>query len=109
MEEPIIVVDREGEVNIFASLPDAASWIEPQDARDGEYRVFDTAGVEYLAGARSDNASVEFHPVGGGPDFDRVREIACDVLRSLPDGAPSVMPSTPAELRAALEPLIKYR
>lgn len=107
MEGPIVVVDRAGEVNIFASLVDAANWIEPQDARDGEYRVFDFTGAEFLAGAVDDRSDVELRLAGTKPDFDLVRMLAWEVLRSLDSGVPRALPATPTELRDALEPLMQ--
>lgn len=46
MQAPIIVVEKSGEIQIFESVSEAESFIEPIDARNGEYSVYDADGYE---------------------------------------------------------------
>ena len=78
---PLILVDTRDEVTIFSSADMVSMHLEAQDVLNGEYRLFDCAGLEYPLSAESDNSPVL---VGGStnrePSFDLVRDIASRLL-----------------------------
>jgi len=46
MQLPLITVDTHGELSILATPDQVSRLLEAQDVRDGEFRLFDSAGVE---------------------------------------------------------------
>jgi hypothetical protein len=54
MANPVLVIARDGDVWVFRSTERAANWMEAQDVRDGEYRLFECDGREYQLSAESD-------------------------------------------------------
>jgi hypothetical protein len=64
--EPPIIADNFGDVLFFRTVPDAEAYIEPIDARNNEYIVFDSKGRLLQITVRSRNKvsieSVESEP-----------------------------------------------
>ncbi|HWK26449.1 MAG TPA: hypothetical protein VNS09_07805 [Solirubrobacter sp.] len=45
MRPPIITIDREGWLSVFASVGEAEAWLEAPDVEDDEYLAFDADGA----------------------------------------------------------------
>lgn len=85
MRTPVLVVARDGDIWIFRDADRAANWMEAQDVRDGEYRLFDCAGTQYQITADSDSSPVHTgHPISGYDNSDYVRRLASEYLAALP-------------------------
>jgi hypothetical protein len=107
MELPLITVDSQGELTIF-STPDMVSrYLEAQDVRDGEFRLFDCAGVEYLLSADTDSSPIIVGPAIGD-HTSLVRAVARRYLESLPArkrrGPVDLELRTPGDVSRALSP-----
>ena len=83
MDLPLITVDTWGELSIFRTPDQVSHWLEAQDVRDGEFRIFDCAGVEYLLSADTDSSPVVVGPAVG-EHWELVRELALRYLERLP-------------------------
>ena len=80
---PLITVDSRGELSIFNTPARVSHWLEAQDVRDGEFRIFDSAGVEYSLSAATDSSSVVVgHAIGN--HWELVRALALTYLEQLP-------------------------
>jgi len=62
---PLVIMDTCGELDVFRTPETMSNWLEAVDVRDGEYRVFDCAGVEYEVWAASDSSPVMLGPMIG--------------------------------------------
>jgi len=83
---PPIVIDDDGDLEIFASIRDACRYMKPTDVQDDVYDVFDGAGYELTAvvrqGRRVDGAvPASFSAVGRGSS--RSHASAATVTESL--------------------------
>jgi hypothetical protein len=85
MKPPLLVVDTEGWLTIFATPIRATGYLEAQDVVNGEYQMFDVTGAEYPLSAENDNAPIEIGPaLERLPDFDLVRSVAQTFLDGVP-------------------------
>lgn len=112
MRNPVIVVARDGDVWIFRTADGAAAWMEAQDVRDGEYRLYDCAGGQYDLVAETDSARVRVGPRLDGPDdFVLVRDIATEYLEQIAREhhrpADLGQLTTPDEICRALHPVAR--
>ena len=107
MQLPLITVDTHGELSILATPDQVLRLLEAQDVRDGEFRLFDSAGVEYALWAETDLSPVEVGaPIGEHPDL--VLSIARRYLAGLPapkrTGPVGLDLRTPEDVSRALWP-----
>lgn len=110
MMPPLVVVDTHGEVSVYQSAETLCDRLEAPDVRDDEFRVFDSAGVEYQLHADSDAAPVVVGPpVTGTADFETVLAIGRAYLARLPSRVRIRLPiddvNTPEDLQRALPPI----
>lgn len=109
MRTPLLTIDSQGEMSIFATPDQVSHWLEAQDVRDGEFRLFDCAGVEYLLSAETDSSPVQVGPpIGEFPDL--VRQVAHQYLERLPTakaGPVDLAPETSEEISRALAPFAR--
>ncbi len=109
MQRLVLVVAQDGDVWIYRTADRAAEWMEAQDVRNGEYRLFDCAGAQFELVAATDSSRVQVgHRIDGGDDFDLVRAVAIGYLKRIPPKRrPPANPGelrTPEEICRALEP-----
>lgn len=101
---PLITVDSRGEVSIYRTPDQVSHWLEAQDVRDGEFRLFDCRGLEYSLSAETDSSSVTVGPPIG-EHLDLVRQLARTFLDRLPArGQTEASLQDPEEVCEALEP-----
>jgi hypothetical protein len=86
---PMVVIARDGDVWVFKGSDRAAAWMEAQDVRDGEYRLFDCTGLEYALRADSDDS-----PVVVGPPMSEERhgDLVLDASERFLGAMPHSMP-----------------
>lgn len=111
MEPPLIVLDTRGELSVFPTAQRVANHLEAIDVLEGEFRLFDSSGVEYELTAASFSDPVRVGgPIRAEPDFGLVRRIVTDYLRRLPaskKGEPQKIELQTAEdIRHALAPFV---
>jgi hypothetical protein len=107
MHRLAIVLAKDGDVWLFRTADRAAAWMEALDVRNGEYRLVDCAGAQYVLVASTDDS-----PVGprmlGSDDFELLWAAAVSYLKGLPPKRhPPANPDelrTPDEIGHALEP-----
>lgn len=107
MQLPLITVDTHGELSVIATPDQVSRLLEAQDVRDGEFRLFDSAGTEYSLSAETDMSPVVVGAaLGEHPDL--VREMARKYLESLParkrTGPVDLELETPEDVSRALAP-----
>jgi hypothetical protein len=112
MQPPVLVLDTRSELSIYATPDRAADHLEAQDVRDGEYRLFDCAGVEYSISADTDSSPVHVGAaVDAEPKFELVRTVASDFLRRLPESKrrhlQEIELRTPEDVARALAPYVE--
>jgi hypothetical protein len=83
--------------------------LEAPDVRDGEFRLFDTAGVEYSLSAETDSSPVQIGAaMSGPPRFDYLAQVLSDFLKRIPAqkrGHPQDIEfRTPDDVRRAMAP-----
>jgi hypothetical protein len=109
MKLPLILLDTGGEVTPFSSAEKVSRQLEAQDVRDGEYRLFDSSGVEFELSAESDSSPVVIGgPISSTPSFDFVRNLAVNYLHGLPTKKRASSPQgglqSPEDVSRALGP-----
>ena len=110
METPILVVDRNGQVSVFETGERASTWMEAQDVRDGEYRVFGPSGREYEVTADSNSGPVRIGvSTTKAFDFEAVRDLVAAYLHEIPTKKRRHRErplSSEADIRVALKPYL---